>query len=246
VSIRIIGHRGAKGLAPENTVEAIKAGIAAGVDGIEFDIHLTADKQFVLSHDDSLLHVWGIDANISETGYEEVRKLTTAAKQPVATLSDALDAVDDTPLFIEAKGSGWARQLASFLNNHPKKSQCTVIAFNHYELYIFGQICQNIPLYGLGRNSFDALNDAHIFGFDGIDVNFWGLNPLVYWLAHRHGFAVVTYTINQTWLARIFRALYPSLSITTNVPQKMQFLRPRHLRVKRSRHTHLPRVRRHK
>lgn len=244
--IKVIGHRGAKALAPENTIAGIKAGIAAGVDGIEFDIKMTKDKQFVLSHDDSLLRLWNINAKISELDFQQLKKLTTKAGRTIETLSDALENIGDTPAIIEAKGDGWARLLANYLHNHPKKSLCTVIAYNHRELFIFGQNCPNVPLYGLERfNSAEALNNARIFGFDGIDLNFLGLNPLVYWLARRRKLSVVAYNINYVWLAKMLRFLYPSLIMTTNIPHKLQFLRPRRLRVKHGTHQ-LPRIHRRK
>lgn len=50
----IIGHRGAAGLAPENTLAAFARACAVGVDGIELDVHLSADDQLVVHHDYSL------------------------------------------------------------------------------------------------------------------------------------------------------------------------------------------------
>jgi len=50
----IIGHRGAKGLAPENTLESLRAGVHAGADVLEFDVRLTSDNVPVLSHDPRL------------------------------------------------------------------------------------------------------------------------------------------------------------------------------------------------
>jgi glycerophosphoryl diester phosphodiesterase len=47
----IEGHRGARGLAPENTLAGIRAAAAAGVTAIEIDVRLTADGQLVLWHD---------------------------------------------------------------------------------------------------------------------------------------------------------------------------------------------------
>lgn len=47
----IIGHRGAAGLAPENSLEALQAGLDAGADMLEFDIRLTLDSIPILSHD---------------------------------------------------------------------------------------------------------------------------------------------------------------------------------------------------
>ena len=39
-----IGHRGAAGIAPENTLESLRAGVKAGCDMLEFDVRLTKDK----------------------------------------------------------------------------------------------------------------------------------------------------------------------------------------------------------
>jgi len=51
--MKIIGHRGAKGLAPENTIESIQLAIKHGVDMIEIDVRLQGDS-VVLSHDETL------------------------------------------------------------------------------------------------------------------------------------------------------------------------------------------------
>lgn len=52
--IEVWGHRGARGLFPENTVEGIDAALALGIDGVEIDVALTADGIPVLSHDPAL------------------------------------------------------------------------------------------------------------------------------------------------------------------------------------------------
>ncbi len=49
--IELWGHRGARGLFPENTVEGIAAALSLGLDGVEIDVALTADGVPVLSHD---------------------------------------------------------------------------------------------------------------------------------------------------------------------------------------------------
>lgn len=53
-SVEIIGHRGAAGLAPENTLPSFSRACAIGVDGIEFDVHLSADGAVVVHHDYAL------------------------------------------------------------------------------------------------------------------------------------------------------------------------------------------------
>jgi glycerophosphoryl diester phosphodiesterase len=50
----IVAHRGASGQAPENTMEAFRLGVEAGADAIELDVHLTADGQLAVIHDETL------------------------------------------------------------------------------------------------------------------------------------------------------------------------------------------------
>lgn len=54
-TIQVHGHRGARGLRPENTLPAFEYAIAAGVDALELDMAVTQDSQIVISHD-PLLH----------------------------------------------------------------------------------------------------------------------------------------------------------------------------------------------
>ncbi|MDB5183811.1 MAG: putative Glycerophosphoryl diester phosphodiesterase [Candidatus Saccharibacteria bacterium] len=50
----VIGHRGASGLAPENTLEALRAGLESGADMLEFDVRLTSDSIPILAHNPQL------------------------------------------------------------------------------------------------------------------------------------------------------------------------------------------------
>ncbi|MEO8109356.1 MAG: glycerophosphodiester phosphodiesterase family protein [Ginsengibacter sp.] len=48
-----IGHRGTRGLMPENTIPAMVKGIEAGANTIEMDVHITKDRQVIVYHDES-------------------------------------------------------------------------------------------------------------------------------------------------------------------------------------------------
>jgi glycerophosphoryl diester phosphodiesterase len=58
----IIAHRAAWHAAPENSLAGIAAAIEAGYDVVEIDIRRSADGQYFLLHDDTLLRMAGIDA----------------------------------------------------------------------------------------------------------------------------------------------------------------------------------------
>jgi len=67
-TVIIIGHRGAAGYAPENTLASMDLAYRQGCDGIEFDVQLTKDREVVVIHD------WTVDRTTSGTG--EVKNLT--------------------------------------------------------------------------------------------------------------------------------------------------------------------------
>src|SRR5882724_755019 len=52
--VLIIGHRGARNLWPENSLDGFRRTRDLGIDGVEFDVHLSRDDQLVVIHDPSL------------------------------------------------------------------------------------------------------------------------------------------------------------------------------------------------
>lgn len=229
--MKVIGHRGAAGLALENTVESIEAAIAAGVDGIEFDIRVTRDGKLVLNHDKHIGRVSKHDHHISRYSLRKLRELELHNGKPIATLGEAIQAAAGTPLVIEGKDSGWAEPLANFLKKQKRLPNCKVIAFDHQELYSFSRLAPGIPTFALERTSpFDAIRTARLLKFTGVDLNFWILSPFSYYLARRYKLEIIVYTVNSTFLASFLRFFYPKISITTNYPDKMQFVRDRKIK----------------
>ena len=69
---RVFGHRGSAGTHPENTLESFAAAVTAGVQYLEFDLHMTRDGEVVLSHDDHLERSCGRAGIIREMTYAEL------------------------------------------------------------------------------------------------------------------------------------------------------------------------------
>jgi glycerophosphoryl diester phosphodiesterase len=225
--MRIIAHRGAKGLAPENTIASIIAGVESKADAIEFDIRVSSDQQLVLSHDASLKRTHGVKKKVHHMKASEIKKVQSPDGHGVPTLQEALKAAGDRPVFIEGKRETWAPLLAKAVDRMSKsqRKRTTVISFDHQALDEFSDLCPDVPVYVLDHhNAFDAINAARVYGFDGIDVNFWTLNPLAYWLARRHKLEITVYTVNKPWQARLIHRFYPDVNITTDHPHQMEFL----------------------
>jgi glycerophosphoryl diester phosphodiesterase len=99
----VIGHRGARAHAPENTLGAFERALSDGADGIEFDVLLTSDGVPVISHDDPLTRTCRVDERISSLTLSELRALNDATAA-IPTLREVLDAFSGrTRLFVELK-----------------------------------------------------------------------------------------------------------------------------------------------
>ncbi len=70
----IIGHRGAKGIVPENSLSGFKKAVELGIDGVELDVHLTKDGKLVVIHDMDLKKLTGIKIPIKQLTFKELKK----------------------------------------------------------------------------------------------------------------------------------------------------------------------------
>lgn len=116
--MKIIAHRGARGLAPENTAKSIEKALQHKVDEIEIDVRVTQDGQVILSHDEVLKDASGNKFIIANTKYEELKK----HKPDLTTLTQAIELIDKKlPLHIEIKPKVATKTIVKIINTHLKK-----------------------------------------------------------------------------------------------------------------------------
>jgi glycerophosphoryl diester phosphodiesterase len=72
---KVIGHRGAAGYAPENTLVGIHTAADMGVEWVELDVKLTRDQIPVIFHDETLERTTGTQGNISDIDLKDLREL---------------------------------------------------------------------------------------------------------------------------------------------------------------------------
>ncbi len=101
----VVGHRGAGGELPENTLKAFERGISAGADVIECDVRETADGELVVVHDPDFKRVAGVDRKVKELTLKEIKeKIRIAGTEPVPTLREVIETVNGRcGLFVEIK-----------------------------------------------------------------------------------------------------------------------------------------------
>ena len=71
-----LAHRGASGEYPENTMLAFEKAIEQGADGFETDVHLSADGELVVIHDDTLDRTTNGTGNVYSYSFSELRRLS--------------------------------------------------------------------------------------------------------------------------------------------------------------------------
>ena len=91
-SISFVAHRGYHKSSLENTMDAFQNAMNKGYYGIETDVRITKDGQFVLSHDDSLSRVFGVEMKVSESSLEELKDIT---HDGITTLEEFLAFMED-------------------------------------------------------------------------------------------------------------------------------------------------------
>lgn len=113
--VAVVGHRGAAGLEPENTLQAFDRAVDTGVDAVEFDVRATADDHLVVIHDRRVDRTTDGTGVVAEFTLAELRELDAGDGQPVPTLGETLDhlAGATVDLVVELKEPVGAETLAA-------------------------------------------------------------------------------------------------------------------------------------
>ncbi|MFW1859748.1 glycerophosphodiester phosphodiesterase [Acinetobacter defluvii] len=99
--MKIIGHRGARGEAPENTLGGFQYIHDLGIRAVEFDVRQLKDDELIIMHDDNLLRTTGIDQNLYELASTQLGEYNQANmwidwdKQITPTLKQTLNIIQD-------------------------------------------------------------------------------------------------------------------------------------------------------
>jgi glycerophosphoryl diester phosphodiesterase len=199
-----IGHRGACGHAPENTLGSMRKALAMGVHGFEFDIQMSRDGEPVVIHDDTLERTTGGSGAVSDYTLQELQQFDAGGGERIPSLRNVLDMVDKRcRLFIELKAESSTLPVAEMLThyvNHGGWSyeQFFLCSFDH-------------PQLAAARNANPRLRSCALLA--GIPVSLaaiaaeagaWSLNTAIHHTsralvddAHRRGLKSIVWTVND-------------------------------------------------
>lgn len=172
--MKLMGHRGARDKAPENTMRSFEALLESPVEVVEFDIHESADGIWVVHHDDTLDRTTNSTGFLGAHTWAQLLKVRTKEGDRIPRLEDALNLFKDThmQLQIEIKSFGDFAKLGTILKQNISIRQLTLISFNHNWLYKFKTLHPEIKttclLFGLPLNPVEIIKSANA---DGISVS---------------------------------------------------------------------------
>ena len=139
----VFGHRGSPDFITENTISSFQKAIDQEVDGLEFDIRLSKDKQIVVFHDANLKRLSDRSEAVSELSLTELQSISLHKKE--GQTEDAyIPSLNDVSLLIHQvkvvnieikseglfKGHDILKPLVEFLNKHLIDDRCIVSSFN--------------------------------------------------------------------------------------------------------------------
>lgn len=199
-----IGHRGAMGYAPENTLKSFKKALELQVDAIELDVYVCKSGELVVIHDDK------VDRTTNGTGYvvektlNELRKLDAGDGEKIPLLTEVLDLVDkNVRINIELKGTGTAKPVHAILENYVKNKSWKydhfmISSFNHYELKTFKELNSTIQIGALIAGiPIGFAEFAQKIPADAVNVCIEFINKEFVADAHKRGLKVYVWTVND-------------------------------------------------
>lgn len=121
-----IAHRGFTKNFPDNTLEAFRAAIELGADGVEFDVHETADNHFIIFHDPKVE-----GREIARMTLAEIQSVRLAGKYKIPTLEETLDLCRNRlKMLVEIKQARSLDRLLSLLRTRAELKDVIIVSFN--------------------------------------------------------------------------------------------------------------------
>jgi len=155
----IIAHRGASGIAPENTMASLKKAIEQKADGVELDVHLTKDNIPVVIHDETLNRTTDGSGYVKDYTFKELNKYDAGShfderfsNQKIPSLREVLELSSELKIInIELKNNkiyynGLEEKVLSLIKDYEIEDRVIISSFNHYSINKIREMNQKLEL----------------------------------------------------------------------------------------------------
>lgn len=149
----IIGHRGASGSEPENTMRAFHAAQKDGADGIELDIFQCSDKIIVVTHDIDTYRLTKQKHNVRKSTLSTLRSLDYGKNERIPTLEEVFETFLNKFKIINVeikstglKSDGIEDNLAKLICKFDCQKKILVSSFNPLNIYRIKRLLPEIRI----------------------------------------------------------------------------------------------------
>ncbi len=213
----VIAHRGASGVAPENTMAAFERAVEMGADMIELDVHATKDGQIVVIHDAVLdrTTTGSVRGSVVWRPLEEIKTLDAGswkgaefAGEKVPTLHEVLSTFKGrTKVLIEIKAKGIEDKVVEIIRETKTEDDVIIQSFDVEAVRRCRNLLPQVPAGVLfsapllfGKSSFGekVISTALDVNADFVAVDQGGVTPELVGMARENGLGVFVWTVNKT------------------------------------------------
>jgi len=197
--IEVIGHRGAAGLEPENTLRSVRRAIELGVDRVEVDVRVSRDGRLVIMHDETVDRTTNGHGYVRELTLNELRSLDAGMGEKIPTLEEILEfTMGKAKLEIELKVPEATEPTIQLIEELNAENDVIVISFIHELLDRVYDLNPNIKT---GALFFDVPKDILRIALkvhaSSIHVYYRNVNSELVREAHKSGLEVAVWNPNR-------------------------------------------------
>ena len=205
--IEITAHRGDSAEHPENTMVAFESAIDCGCEWIELDVQQTADGEIIVMHDSNLLRTAGIDKNVWEVTYDEIRDLDIGsymdkefADVRISTLSEVIEACQGRiKLNIEIKPTGHETDLVErvvdMIHEYHLEDDCVVASMSYGSISRVKECDSNISTVFVMKTAYGYFADLE--AADAFSIKNTYITQNIVESIHLQGKQVYAWTVNS-------------------------------------------------
>ena len=199
-----IGHRGANGHEPENTFVSFQKALDMQVDGIELDVHLSADGEIIVIHDEIIDRTTNGKGFVNALSLRELKAFRIDSKHQIPTLKEVFDLVNqDCFINIELKSYEVTEKVVSLIEKYVTKNgwkynRFLISSFDWNALQQVAFLNDKIPIGVLTETDLDlALAFAKFIQAKSIHPHFHLLTKENTAQIQKKGLQVFPWTINE-------------------------------------------------
>lgn len=203
----VSAHRGDSVNAPENTIKAFESAIESQVDYIELDVQQTKDGVIIVMHDSNLGRTTGVNKNIWEVTYDEIKDLDAGSwfgkgfeDVKIPTLKEALELCKgEVKLNIELKPTGYevdfAKSVVDLVYEYGFEHDCVIASLDYEALKAVKEYAPEIKTLFVTAVAYGQLTNLEYADAFSIE-SFFITNKIVDSI-HEQGKEVYVWTVNE-------------------------------------------------